>query len=416
MKITYLHQYFNTPSMFGGTRSYEMARRLVAMGHEVNMVTSWREPDGRKQWFQTNEAGIKVHWLPVPYSNRMGFKDRILAFLKFALRSARRAASLESDIIFATSTPLTIVLPAFYAAYKSKVPMVFEIRDLWPEMPIAIGALTNPLQVKAARALELWAYRHASSVVALSPGMKSGVMRTGYPSSRVAVIPNSCDNAEFTYNQNSERQFRAARPWLGNNPLLIYAGTFGRVNGVGYAVALAKQLLVIDSTIRILLVGDGAERESVKQQAQEAGVLGINLFFEREVSKKEVIALFSASTMSSSLFVDLPEMRINSANKFFDALAAGKPIFLNYGGWMHDLVLQHQCGISAWGRPLDQVARELDCRLNDSAWLHRAGHSARMLAECCFDRDLLASQLENVFFAAVNGKFDMAESIAPGVY
>ena len=228
--------------------------------------------------------------------------------------------------------------------------MVLEVRDLWPEMPIAMGALTNPIQVRLARALELWAYRHASSVVALSPGMKSGVTRTGYPSARVAVIPNSCDNAEFANNPDSASQFRAVRPWLGINPLLIYAGTFGRVNGVGYAVAIAKQLLQLGSNIRILLVGDGMERESVQQLAQDAGVLGINLFFEWKVSKREVIALFSASTLSSSLFIDLPEMRINSANKFFDALAAGKPIFLNYGGWMHDLVLKHRCGISAWGR------------------------------------------------------------------
>jgi glycosyltransferase involved in cell wall biosynthesis len=114
--------------------------------------------------------------------------------------------------------------------------------------------------------------------------------------------------------------------------------------------------------------------------------------------------------------IDLPEARANSANKFFDGLAAGKPIFVNHGGWMHDLVLQHQCGIAAWGRPLDQVARELDCRLNDSEWLQRAGRSARKLAECCFDRDLLASQLERVLVATLNGMPDMAESIAPGVY
>lgn len=416
MKITYLHQYFNTPGMSGGTRSYEIARRLVEMGHEVNMVTSWREPDGRKHWFQTNESGINVHWLPVPYSNRMGFRARITAFLKFALRCSTLAASLDSDIIFATSTPLTIAFPAVFASYKRSVPMVFEVRDLWPEMPIAVGALRNPLLVKAARALELWAYRHSSAVVALSPGMKSGVIRTGYPSSRVAVIPNSCDNADFANDPDSASQFRAARPWLGNNPLLIYAGTFGRINGVGYAVAIAKELLLLGSSIRILLVGDGAEWEAVKQQAENAGVLGVNLFIEKRVPKNEVTALFSASSMSSSLFLDLPEMRINSANKFFDALAAGKPIFLNYGGWMHDLVLKHRCGISAWGRPLDKVARELDSRLNDSAWLNRAGCSSRILAESYFDRDLLASQLERVLVGAVNGTSDDTESIALGVY
>jgi len=293
---------------------------------------------------------------------------------------------------------------------------VFEVRDLWPEMPIAIGALTNPLQAKAARALEAWAYRNASAVVALSPGMKQGVVRSGYPSSRVAVIPNSCDNAEFANDQVAARQFRAARSWLGDKPLLIYAGTFGRVNGVCYAVDLAKHLLSLGSNVRLLLVGDGGERDFVQLKASESGVLNNNLFLESQVAKKEVPVLLAAATIASNLVIDLPEARANSANKFFDALAAGKPILVNHGGWMHDLVLEHQCGIAAWGRPLDQVARELDSRLNDWEWLGRAGRSARKLADCYFDRALLASHLERVLVAAVNGKPDMTESIASGIY
>ena len=402
--------------MPGGTRSYEMARRLVEMGHEVNMVTSWREPDGRQEWFETIEAGIKVHWLPVCYSNRMSFTSRLWAFLKFALSSSRRASLLQSDIVFATSTPLTIALPAVYASCIRNVPMVFEVRDLWPEMPIAIKALTNPFQISAARALEKWAYRNASSIVALSPGMKQGIIKLGYPKKRIAVIPNSCDNKEFAVNQAAAKSFREERPWLGSNPLLIYAGTFGRVNGVAYAVDLARELLHLGSAIRVLLIGDGAEREYVKQQALNAGVLNVNLFLEREVSKSQVTALFSAATISSSLFIDLPEMRVNSANKFFDALAAGKPIFLNYGGWMHDLVIANQCGITAWGRPIKDVARELDCRLNDSEWLARAGCSARKLAETYFDRDLLASQLERVLVSVVTGDAVRSSLIAPGLY
>lgn len=416
MNITYLHQYFNTPDMPGGTRSYEMARRLVAMGHEVNMITSWREAAGRKDWFETQEAGIKVHWVPVPYSNHMGFSERIRAFLKFAIASARKAASLQADLVFATSTPLTIALPAVYASRRRKVPMVFEVRDLWPEMPIAMGVLSNSLQIKPARALEVWAYRHAEAIVALSPGMKQGVVRTGYPPTRVAVIPNSSDNREFAYNPQASREFRAARPWLGDKPLLIYAGTFGRVNGVGYAVDLAKELLALNSDIRILLVGDGAERELVIQKAYQAGVYERNLFFETKMAKREILAFFSAATITSNLVIDLPEARANSANKFFDSLAAGKPILLNHGGWMHELVEQHCCGIAAWGRPINQVARELDERLHDSAWLERAGAAAKRLAERFFDRDLLAQQLEQVLVAAIGRKPETVEKIAPGVY
>lgn len=109
--------------MPGGTRSYEMACRLVDKGHEVY----WR---------------------------------------------SKKARSIEADIIFATSTPLTIALPAVYAAKRQKIPMVFEVRDLWPELPIAMGALRNPMNRYAAHKLEKWAYQHAKAVIALSPEIK----------------------------------------------------------------------------------------------------------------------------------------------------------------------------------------------------------------------------------------------------
>ncbi|MDC1209230.1 glycosyltransferase family 4 protein [Litorivicinus sp.] len=416
MKITYLHQYFNTRDMAGSTRSYEMARRLVAMGHEVNMVTSWREPDQRKSWFVTNESGIKVHWLPVLYSNHMSFKARIRAFLKFAVCSAQRAVTLDADVVLATSTPLTIGLPAVFASRWCKVPMVFEVRDLWPDVPIAIGALKSPLQIRIARALESWVYRNAAVVIALSPGMKQGVVNSGYPVKQVAVIPNSSDNDEFECDLSAAKRFRAARSWLRGRPLLVYTGTFGLMNGVGYFVELARVLLTLGPDVRLLLIGDGTERDDVIRQARDAGVYEKNLFFATNIAKRDIPVVLSAATMASSLFIDLPEMRANSANKFFDALAAGKPIFLNYGGWTHDLISKYGCGIAAWGRPLEEVAFELNRKLHDSSWLYQASNSAHLLAQTYFDRDLLAQQLEKVLNAALDGNANAAENIAAGEY
>jgi len=403
--------------MSGGTRSYEMARRMVSAGHEVHMVTSYREQDSNRMgWFQTNEAGIQVHWYPVPYSNHMGFLQRVKAFFAFAFAARKKAVELEGDIIFATSTPLTIALPAVPAARKKKIPMVFEVRDLWPEMPIAVGALKNPLLRFAAHRLEHWAYHNAEAVVALSPGMKEGVVRTGYPAENVAVIPNSSDNAEFEHDPDAAARFRAEREWLGDKPLLVYTGTFGPTNGVGYMVGLAKELLALNSDIRILLVGDGAERKKIISEADEVGVLGVNLFVENKLPKREIPALLSAATMASALFIDLPEMRPNSANKFFDALASGTPIMLNYGGWMHDLVEQHGCGLAMWRKAVADVAGELDKKMHDGVWLAKAGSAARKLAEDCFARDDLACQLMSVLEAAVEGAPRKAEHIAPGEY
>jgi len=417
MKIIYLHQYFNTPEMSGGTRSYEMARRMVAAGHDVHMVTSFREERSDKtSWFTTSEAGINVHWFPVPYSNNMSYMQRIFAFFSFAKAARKKAIELDGDVVFATSTPLTIALPAVPAAKKKKIPMVFEVRDLWPEMPIAMGALKNPILKLAAHWLELWAYRNSAAIVALSPGMKEGVVKTDYPANQVAVIPNSSDNLEFSYNAEAEKKFRTDRTWLGNRPLIVYTGTFGKVNGVDYMVNLAKALLELKSDVRILLVGSGSELASVKSQAKAEGVLDTNLFIEDPLPKKEIPALLSAATMASALFIDLPEMRPNSANKFFDALASGTPILLNYGGWMHDLVKSHDCGLTMWQKPIEVVAKELDQKINDSEWLEQAGKSAKALAEKEFDRDKLACQLMDVLDLTVEGRAAEVVNIASGDY
>ncbi|MBC6904364.1 glycosyltransferase WbuB [Saccharophagus sp. K07] len=402
MKIIYLHQYFNTPEMSGSTRTYEMVRRLVAAGHEVHIVTSWREQDGKKkEWFTTNEDGIVVHWYPVPYSNHMGYSRRIRAFIQFVLAASKKAASLKGDVVFACSAPLTIAIPGVIAARKNRIPMIFEVRDLWPELPIAMGALRNPVSIFLARALERWAYKSSAAVVALSPGMKDGVVKAGYPAERVAVIPNSSDNRQFAPNPEAGQAFRAARPWLGSKPLLIYAGTFGPINGVGYMVDLAEALLERNPDIRILLVGDGMERPKVIEKAKARGVYEKNLFFENQMPKKDVTALFAAADISSSLFIDIPEMRPNSANKFFDALASGTPVLINYGGWQHDLVTSRECGLAMWKKPINEVADIVAEKITDAEWCRKTGEAARQLAETMFNRDLQARQLEKVIRTAV---------------
>lgn len=403
--------------MVGGTRSYEMARRFVAKGHEVHVVSSDSSPKSNKRnWTVTVESGIHIHWFPVAYSNSMGFASRLFAFFRFALAALRKSIALKGDVIFASSTPLTIAIPAVFASKWHNVPMVFEVRDLWPEIPIAVKALRNPVAIALARFLETWAYKNSAAVVALSPGIKAGVVSAGYSEEKVAVIPNGSDNNEFSFGEQLAQKFLAGRPWLKDKPLLVYAGTFGLINGVGYMVELASALLVNKSDIRILLVGSGAELSSVTDFAERAGVLRKNLFIEDPLPKNEIPGLLSAATAASVLFLDLPEMRNNSANKFFDTLASRKPVLLNYGGWMHELVVAHGCGLPAWQMSVGQVAEILDDKLHDGAWLDRAGLAARCLAERYFDRDQLADQLMAVLQAAVEGDPQNSARIAPGTY
>lgn len=401
MHILYLHQYFVPPGGSGGTRSYEMARRFVKAGHKVTMVTSSaffpKHYTFKKLVNSIEIEGIDLKVIKVPYSNKLPFSKRMRAFLKFAVIASYVVTKIRHvDVVFATSTPLTITIPAIVAKFWHRRPMVFEVRDLWPELPIAVGALKNPLLIYLAKKLEKTAYKNAKRIVALSPGMKEGVVKTGYPEERVVVIPNSCDVQLFNVPESFGKKFLMEHPYLQGGPLVTYAGTLGKINGVSYLVEIAERMLKIDPNVRFLIVGDGQERELVRKKAVESGVLEKNLWMLPPFPKKEMPYILSATTVATSLFINLREMWNNSANKFFDALAAGRPVMINYGGWQAELLKQTGAGIVVPPDDPEQAAELLYKFLCDREKLEKAKKAALKLAMNEFDRDKLAEKLRRI--------------------
>jgi glycosyltransferase involved in cell wall biosynthesis len=396
MRIVYLHQYFITPQMAGGSRSYEMARRLVAAGHEVHMVTSDQAGAGTGRWTQSIEAGIQVHWADVPYRNDMPYRDRIAAFLRFAWMATTKARQLRGDVVFATSTPLTIAIPAVRAARHCRIPMVFEVRDLWPAVPIAIGALSNPVLKWAARRLERYAYANASRIVALAPGMRDEIIATGVPADRVTVIPNGSDLDIFSGMQGSPDP-RSTHEWLGDRPLVVFTGTFGLVNGMDYLVRIAAATARTDPEVRFVAVGDGREFPRTMELARELGVLDSNLFLMGKLPKLETAAWVRVADMTIALFTG-PEIVWRDAvqNKFFDSLAAGTPVANNFAGWQARVAEEAGAGIILSATNTDAASADLVHRLRDDAWLRRAGEAARTLAVTRFNRDDLAGRLQRL--------------------
>jgi len=404
MRIVYLHQYFVTPDMPGIVRSYEMARRLVAMGHEVHMVTTDQrlnlDAGTQPKWRVTNEAGITVHWTAVPYDNTQSYPDRVRAFLTFAWRAARKTIELRGDVIFATSTPLTVAIPALLATWRTRKPLVFEVRDLWPAVPIAVGALRNPLAKWAARMLERTTYRNSRRVIALAPGMGEEIAATGYPKDRITIIPNGCDLVEFT-DESIARDVRAQHEWLGNRPLLLFAGTFGLVNGMAYLVKLAEAIAKIDPEIRVAAVGGGREYELTEKLAREKGLLDRSFFLLGKRPKRETVRWLQAADMTIALFTG-PDIVWRDAvqNKFFDSLAAGKPVANNFPGWQSKIAAEAGAGLILSATDIEAAARDVVNALRDPAWMRSASDAAKKLARERFDRDKLAIQLANVLEAA----------------
>jgi glycosyltransferase involved in cell wall biosynthesis len=405
LRILYLHQYFVPPETNGGTRSYEFARRLLAAGHDVRMITSSAmlppSYQAARHTYETTIAGIPTVVIPVPYSNHMSFRARIGAFVQFAARAAWEAARRPADVVFATSTPLTIAIPGILASVWRRVPMVFEVRDLWPELPIAMGLLSNPLLKAAALALEWLAYHASAHVIALSPGMAAGIVRRGIPDQRITVIPNSCDLELFDVPAERGQHIRSRIPGLTDgDPLIVYAGTFGHINGVEYLADVAAAARVHAPALRFLLVGDGVASDKLHERARALGVLDVNLWIWKPLPKQEIPDLLAAATVATSLFLPIPAMQHNSANKFFDALAAGRPLAINYGGWHADLLRESGAGISLPPDDPTQAAQLLGALVANRAALDQAGRQARHLAQTRFNRDAMARAFEAVLCGA----------------
>jgi glycosyltransferase involved in cell wall biosynthesis len=404
MKIIYLHQYFNTNDMPGSTRSLELSKKLVENGHDVFLITSKRDDHQLQKNEWTKEDGINVYWTPVSYSNKMSYLKRIFSFFLFSIKSLKVALSLDADIIYATSTPLTIAIPAIiYSRMKSK-PMVFEVRDLWPEIPIAVGALKSPFTKFLAIWLEKLSYKNSKKIIALSNGMKEGIINKGYPANKITVITNLSNTRayeEIDRVEDSVIRIDNYSPQLSDK-LVIYTGAFGHVNDVKYLIKIAGALKNINNKIKFIIAGEGVEQQNIFSISKELGVLNSSVFIINPLEKNKIPLLYSKASIVTSLFINLEELWNNSANKFFDGLAAGKPIMINYSGWQRSLLEEYNAGFYV---PFDdhlKGAEILDKIVNNNELSKNMGYSAKKLANQHFSIDVQYPKFEKILKSVID--------------
>ncbi len=392
MRILYLHQFFVTREGSGGTRSYEFARHLVRAGHEVVMVTA-----GSGATYTVD--GIRVRSVPGGYGDyvkatSMAYPRRIASFLRFAAGATAAVLREEApDVVFATSPPLTMALPGMAASRRHRAPLVFEVRDLWPEAPIQMGALANPMARRVARALERAVYRESAQVVALSPGIREGVIAAGVSTTDVTLIPNASDLDLFSPSLDPE----GLREKLGLDGRFVcsYFGTMGEANDLSQVVEAAAVLQDGgDDSVTFVLQGDGKRRAALEDDVRRRRLRNVVLLPAGD--KASTARLAAASDACMTIFKDVPILATNSPNKLFDTFAAGRPAVVNTPGWQRDLVERHEAGVFARpGDPSDLVAQVLRLR-DDPDMAATYGRNARRLAEGEFDRRLLAERLRDV--------------------
>lgn len=407
MRVLYFHQHFTTPDGSTGTRSYEVSKRLLAVGHRVTMVCgagalaqSGLSREFRKGRRQGTVEGIDVIEFDLRYSNYDSFLRRTWTFLQFAVRSVLLALRQDYDLLFATSTPLTVALPGIAARWLRRKPFVFEVRDLWPELPRAMGVIRNPLALRMMDWLEVLAYRSANFCIALSPGIAEGITRRGVQKERVVVIPNGCDLDLF---RPDMPQPVPQIPGLRSDAFVAaFTGAHGIANGLGAVLDAASVLKSRGRRdIVFVFVGDGKEKPGLVERARLQNL--DNCWFMEPMPKK-ILAQFLSGRANVGLMVlsNVPAFYYGtSPNKFFDYLASGLPVLVNYPGWMADIVNAERIGVAV--PPEDPVAfaDALVTMADSGALLFEKRMRARKLAEREFSREILARRFISVMEDAV---------------
>ncbi|MBS7790721.1 glycosyltransferase family 4 protein [Roseococcus sp. SDR] len=405
-RILYLHQHFSTPSGATATRSHAQARALAQAGHAVTLACGqWQgavtglEGAFRRGARQGRISGFEVLEWAIPCGNAMGEAARIGAFLRYAARATRLALRPGWDLVIASSTPLSVAIPALLARQARGTPFLFEMRDPWPELPAAMG-LRRPLLLHAMERLARAACREAAAVVALTEGMAETARRRGTPPERLRVIGQGCDLDLFG---------PQVPPWrpdgAGSGEMLaVYAGAHGRANGLHQLLEVAA-LLREERRIRLLLVGEGGEKPALLAEAAARGLA--NLSFLDPMPKPELARLLAGSQVGLLCLAPIPAFAEWTApNKLMDYLAAGRPVLSNVPGEAARLLEAGGCG-ETHAEPAAMAAALR--RLAEQPTRREAmGQAARRLAERQHDRRQLATR----FVTAVEGALAAAPARA----
>ncbi len=393
MRILYFHQHFSTPAGSTGTRSYAMCTKLIACGHQVTLVCGRYDGGvtGLSHPFSSGMRcgqvdGIDVIEFDLAYSNSLSFFKRIFIFLLFSFRCIKVSLTVKYDILFATSTPLTVALPGIVARWILGKRFVFEVRDLWPELPRAMGVIRNPILLWFLDSFETLSYRSANKLIGLSPGIVKGISSKGVANNRIIAIPNGCDLDLFSIDL---QYWRPANVHYSDF-MAVFSGTHGEANGLDAVLSAASVLKKRQlSNIKIILIGQGKLKSKLLERAKHEAL--DNVIFHDPVTKGRLAGLMSAADLGLQVLANIPSFYYGtSPNKFFDYISAGLPVLNNYPGWISDLIGQHQCGFSVPPDDPEAFADALEFAAANSDALKIMGYNARKLAETQFDRNILS--------------------------
>lgn len=372
MKILYLHQYYKTPEEGGAIRSYHIAKALAEHGFEVDVITT-----SVYKRYVYKENNINVYYLHINYNNNFSFLKRLWAFVKYIVLSIIVVFKLKKhQCIYATSTPLTVAIPCLIISYFKSIPFVFEVRDLWPGVPAAIGILKNKYLLKLLFKLEYFTYLKSSKIIVLSIAMKEDIiMRYPLFKDKIIVVPN------FSDNDNSQFE---TKPALHIFPIkIIYTGTLGFANEVSQLIELAK---IANNSFKDLfkfsIIGEGSELQLLKNNATK------NVEFLPTLDKIKVLQqIHSSDFVYVSYKKKVPLLYTGSPNKFFDALSVGTPVIINFDGWIYNVLAQNDLLLYHNTNSTKQLLQSLVSIYKSDELYESYSQKSKLLATSMFDKN-----------------------------
>jgi len=387
-RILYFHQYFNTPHASGGTRSYEFARRWVAAGHDVTVITGMGTDTTLKPGLQIID-GVQVRCLGATYSNTQGFLQRVIAFLTYALRATWYALRARPyDIVVATSTPLTVAIPALAAKWVARRKVIFEVRDVWPDAAIDAGVLKSRALIWLARKLEIMTYRHLDHIVPLSTGMEDNIHRKGVPRNKMTMLPNCSDLALFDPDKLHRDDLRKELGAEGKF-IVLYVGAISLANDMPFLVEAMTQTKDAPN-LEWWFVGGGNRLEYLQQQVAENRIR--NVVFRGPQPKAQVPRFIRAADVGIVSFINEPVYFENSPNKFFDYSAGGLPALFTRTTWLQPYLAKHQAGFVCEKNTVEECITHIRQLRDQPKLRQQMAQNARRMAENEFSRDTIAAR------------------------
>jgi glycosyltransferase involved in cell wall biosynthesis len=388
VKVLILHQHFNIPQKGGAIRSYYLAKALVQHNIQPIVITGHNE----KNYKQENIEGIEVHYLPVEYHNRFGFWKRSLSFIRYNEGAVRLVGKMKDiSVCYAISVPLTIGLAAWWIKVRHRIEYIFEVGDLWPEAPIQMEFVKSFLLKKSLYRLEKFIYEQAKSVVALSPMIQAAIEKK-VRGKKVHLLTNMSDTA--FYNPETKEPGLIQKFGVGGKFVVSYIGAIGLANGLDYFVECARASQRLGLPIHFLLCGDGALTEYIRRISQQHQLSNFTLLpFENRDGVREIMNVTDASFIC---YKPIPVLETGSPNKYFDALAAGKLVIVNFGGWIKDEIENQQCGVSVDPKHPTDFVSKIKAFVENREKLKSYQQASRTLAESKYSRRMLSEKFVDI--------------------